>query len=650
VPGGDEQMLGEQGAGGFMSPRALMVGSLLVGLCGVAGPYLTLYLQSSRMFADYHTGGASFCLFALLILFNFGVGLLLPWLRFRASELMAMGAMMLTGGAIVTSGLVAYFIPAISSVYYRANASNQWKELLWDELPDWLSPLDPNGAAIGIKNFWEGVPAGEPIPWGIWVGPLAKWGIFLMALFAVMVAIMVIMRKQWVDYEHLSFPIAQVPAELCLAAESGRANNILTSKTFWIGLGTTFALASSGALGTYIGTFPFFRLREWIEFAPGPWRLPIYLDLVVMGLVFLIPNRVAFTVWFVALVSWFIRSFLQAYNLALPNAEMYSGEMNHVAMGATAVFVFASLWLSREHLKRAVKCAFWKGERDYDAGEPSSYRTAFIVVFVGMIVTVVWLHVAGLPWYYGIFLILVTLAVYYAMARVVAQCGLPAVSPPIYPHMFVASLFGSAYLPNRSLAVMGMHYGWHFDMRNSAMSGSAHGMYLAERRRSGLFWVLLWSLLIAYVTAAVTAVWVSYRHGGLNMDGWFFGNFPRIPWVWAQYAINQPEGPDVARMFWAGGGAVLMTLLIWAQRTLFWWPLHPVGLLICSSHMVYFFWASVFAAWLIKVLVIAVGGYTAFRIGRRVFIGMVMGYFVAGGFWAIIDVLTQTTGDAVFYI
>ena len=45
-------------------------------------------------------------------------------------------------------------------------------------------------------------------------------------------------------------------------------------------------------------------------------------------------------------------------------------------MGALLVFFFASLWLARGHLGRMLRCALGRGERGYDAGEPTPYRVA----------------------------------------------------------------------------------------------------------------------------------------------------------------------------------------------------------------------------------------------------------------------------------
>ena len=242
---------------------------------------------------------------------------------------------------------------------------------MWQYLPAWASPKDPNGGIVAIHKFWAGLPAGEPIP-GPWFKPLALWGVMLMALFTALMAMMVIMRKQWVDYEHLSFPIAQVPMELCAAAEPESGPSILHSPAFWIGVGLSVVLASAGGASHYLGGTSEYRIRETLDLGGPAWQLPIYLDVVVGGLVFLIPNRVAFSVWSVALVAWFLRSFMTAYNLTLPDGEIYGGETNQVAMGGTIVFVISSIWLSRGHLIRAWRCALGTGDKGYDRGEATS--------------------------------------------------------------------------------------------------------------------------------------------------------------------------------------------------------------------------------------------------------------------------------------
>ena len=61
-----------------------------------------------------------------------------------------------------------------------------------------------------VTSFFEGLPAGQPVPWRWWIIPLFWWSTFYIAMFLVGASIIVILRKQWVDHERLSFPLAKV--------------------------------------------------------------------------------------------------------------------------------------------------------------------------------------------------------------------------------------------------------------------------------------------------------------------------------------------------------------------------------------------------------------------------------------------------------
>ena len=653
VPPAPDQQPGPAGA---ITVRSVLVGLALCVAIGMLTPYWSFFLMSSRMFEDYHMAGAAFFLFILLIVCNVCLGRLWRPLAFRAGELMVITAMMLVGGSIVSSGLVAYFIPGMTVPYYQADTANRWADIIQPHLKPWLAPLDPNGSTFAIRKFWLGLNPGEPIPWGPWIMPLALWGVFLLSLFTCMIALMALMRKQWIDHEHLSYPIAQVPAELCAAAEPRSAadgGSILRSTGFWIALALTFLLASAGGVGHYWGKLPPFRVSESIT-GLGPMALPINLQPVVVGLVFLIPNRVAFSVWFLTLLSWGVRSFMLAYSMNMNETMVYgvvgNPNLQHLAAGALLVFFFTSVWLSRGHLGRALRCALGKGERGYDAGEPTSYRIIFITVLLTIAVMLGWLHAAGMTLWFGVLFVLMILVVYYGMARVVAQCGLPSLNSPVVPSTWLASIFGGAALGPQQATMLGSTVAWHADLRNSVMSGAGHGMYLAERRNRGLFWLMVLALVATYVTASAFSVYLGYRHGAVNMDTWFYQNSLPHPWRWTAALIQGNRGPNALGMVWTGAGALIMGALVLAQRSLFWWPIHPVGFLICSSYLVTAWWFSIFMAWLVKVFVVEIGGYGLYRGARRFFIGAVLGYFLAGGMWAFVDMITGSVGNQVFYL
>jgi hypothetical protein len=642
--------------GTLMPPRrfrlglCLLIGCAMAAVIGTAEPYLTVYMQSSYLFTDYHEGGAAFFVVALFLPLNVLLSRLYRSAALSAEELLFITAMMFASGSMVTSGGATHMVPILSSCYYYADSGNHWGDLL-PYMPKWLSPLDPNGGTVAIREWWEGLPAGSMVPWGPWVRPLALWGVYLMAVWAVLTALMTLVRKQWMEHEHLSYPIAQVPAELCEAAAAPRgATSILRQRAFWLGLGLTFCLYSFWGFGHYFWhATGRLSIGAPIDFAPG-YSLSINLNPVVMGLVFLVPNRIAFSVWTMALVSWFYRAFAATNLLSMTGNMPYGGppETQHMVMGALVVFVGASLWYGRVHLWKAMRCALGLGERGYDRGEPASYRTALAALVIGCGVMLVWLHCSGLGFGCSVFYLLGFLLVYYAMARMIAQVGMPSVSAPVQSAPYMANLFGAANLGRTQIVALGYQF-WNADLRNTPAVGTAHGMFLA-RRRYGLFGAMLLSMAVSYAAATFCVVSAGYRHGANTLNIWHIVNASRVPWWWATSLVNENAGFNYSGLAWSGFGAALMGLLVLAQRAFFWWPLHPVSLLIANTHMVIGFWFSIFSAWLAKLMLVGLAGDRAYGKARYFFIGIVMGGFLAGGVWAVVDMFTGSLYNSVFSI
>lgn len=93
-----------------------------------------------------------------------------------------------------------------------------------------------------------------------------------------------------------------------------------------------------------------------------------------------------------------------------------------------------------------------------------------------------------------------------------------------------------------------------------------------------------------------------------------------------------------------------MGLLVFAHRTLFWWPIHPVGFIICSVGWTDRLWLTIFLAWLAKLLLVKFGGGRAYRRARLFFLGMILGQFTVAGVWATVDTFTGAVGNSIFWI
>ena len=59
------------------------------------------------------------------------------------------------------------------------------------------------------KGFFDGLGPGNSVPYG-------AWGVLIGAFSFTAMALMVIVRKRWIEQERLSFPMAQLPLSLIM--------------------------------------------------------------------------------------------------------------------------------------------------------------------------------------------------------------------------------------------------------------------------------------------------------------------------------------------------------------------------------------------------------------------------------------------------
>ena len=94
-----------------------------------------------------------------------------------------------------------------------------------------------------MRWFIEGLPSGQSIPWGAWVIPMFWWLSFFGAVYFIQFCIGVILRKQWVEHERLSFPLLTIPREMVRESESRSLfPAFMKSRLFWIGFAIPFSM------------------------------------------------------------------------------------------------------------------------------------------------------------------------------------------------------------------------------------------------------------------------------------------------------------------------------------------------------------------------------------------------------------------------
>jgi len=214
---------------------------------------------------------------------------------------------------------------------------------------------------------------------------------------------------------------------------------------------------------------------------------------------------------------------------------------------------------------------------------------------------------------------------------------------PVGAQAFTTALSGTAIGP-ANLVSLGLQYSWHGDVQSVFMPSAAHAsrlerLSLGRRRLAG-------ALALAVVTGFVSGMYyllhVCHEYGAGNLVSWYFqagAGIGRMAFSGVLRQLDNPAGPDLTKLFYAGIGAVAYSALALCHYRFHWWPLHPVGLTVAPLWMTRLCAFSVFIAWAAKASLLRYGGIHAYRRGRPFVVGLAAGFFVGVGVSFAVDVI-----------
>ena len=631
---------------------AMLTGLGLCALISVGLPYGEFVIKGTRLGLSSSTPAAFFLLFWLVALVQPLLGLVRRHWAFNRAELLLITAMMMLATAIPSRGFTGAAIPAISSVLYYATPENNWVELLLPHIPTSLIVQDE----VAIKQFYEGLPRGQSIPWGAWVGPLSWWLFFMAAFYLVLICAMVIMRRQWMDHERLLYPLVQVPLGMIEdGPRPARLKPFLRNPIMWAGFAVPAILNTINSFSHYYEFAPRVDLNLPLSLGHDAVVLRIRLNYLMMGLAYFINTGISGSLWFFYLLAkaqeWacatlgvFTTEQLDAFSHAGPT----TGMLSHQSMGAMIALVVLGLWTARGHLK-----AVWQQARagGSAAGELLSYRTAVGGLVVGLAVMGLWLWQTGLPWWAVVLFLGAAFAIFFALTRVIVEAGLSSAVEGLSGAGFVVSGVGSTALGATGMMALGFTLAWAGDLLVFMMAPCANGIRLLHGLKVGprrVLAMLAAALVIGLLGSIYATLNLGYQYGALNLHRQYFsGLFALEPFRFAARFIETPTGPYWLGWLWNGVGAAVMALLLWARHHLLWWPLHPIGYVTSGTWILGNIWFSIFLAWLIKSVVLKYMGPGGYRSTRWFFLGVILGQFASGGAWLVVDGFTGMTGNVI---
>jgi hypothetical protein len=644
---------------GAVTVRSLVCGGLLSAVLGVAAPYENLLVSASPMHLDYSTPAAVFFFLLFLLIINPAAALLRWRWRFSGAELATVYIMAAVACTLPTEGLVAKLLPRISAGTYFSTPENGWAEQILPFVPEWLRVTDPQA----VKWFFEGLPAGTPLPWHAWLAPLLGWVPMLLAAYGAMICLMVLVRRQWIEHERLTFPLAQVPISMIGESGDEDASHLLSdffrSPAAWIGMLLPVLQYSLRALHNYYPSVPEgLPISQYFYFWDGNFQLRWSISHAVVGFGFLLSTKLGFSMWFLGLLTTLERAILLNYGIpgtqSVQGIALGSSYLAYQGFGALMVLAASALWVARPHLRLVWRKVVTGTDEINDDDEILSYRQAAALLIASTVTMCVWLYASGMTWWLPPFLVVITLGVMFGLTRIVAEGGLAVTKAPLYPVDAAIGSVGSSTLGHANLGAMGIAFPWGDAMRMTLMAAVIHGLRLAEHyvtvHRRRLFFAIIIAIVTAAVAAVTTILLVGYEHGALNLSVWFFGQgTATAPYTFTSYHVANPTDASWDFFGVAGLGGAAQWFLTLASKRWLWFPIHPIAFPISAMWTTHHLMPSIFIAWLVKTVVLRYGGVTLYRSTRPFFLGLILGHYAAGGLWCVIDAFTGMTGNHLFF-
>ncbi|MFH1567946.1 MAG: DUF6785 family protein [Gemmatimonadota bacterium] len=631
--------------------RAVLVGAGLVGVISIVSPWAVMMVKGSQLTSNAIPIIAVFLLAVV-------VGVVMPLLKaagrhlaFSRAELITVYVMMLVGSVVVTTGFTGSLLSVVTGAQYYETPENNWGGLFVPNFSPWLVP----SSSDAIRLFYEGLPRGMPIPWGAWVRPLTAWTAFILVFYWVILCIGVLLRGQWVDNERLVFPLTRLPLAMLEDADSERRVSwLFKNKLMWLAFAIPLALHSWNSLANYHDAFTPIPLSGSVAVMQGLVGLPFRLNLPILGLAYLMPLNVAFSIWFFFILGRVQLLIFTRLGVQLGTGDVWNSGgqpswMMHEQAGGMVALVAFVLWTARGHFSSLWRQAV--SRQRGAAGEALAPATAFGGLAAGVVFLLYWLTATGLSFYVSFLLLLGSLGVFIALSRIVCEAGIPGCQTPMVPQAFITRGFGPEVLGLKNMTGLGFSTVWIGETAANMMNAVVHGLKLtstetqADRR-------LVWALLVAVVVGLAGSIWftvrLAYTYGGINLNNWYFVGLPQWPFDYMVSVYNAPE-PFLPRLLYTAFGGAFMGVLLLLRHRFIWWPLHPIGFPIANTYtIVSYGWFSIFLAWLLKATILRYGGVPVYRVLLPFFLGLVLGEFSTACMWVFIDGYYGVENNMIF--
>jgi hypothetical protein len=551
-----------------------------------------------------------------------------------SSELICIYVMLVVSSSLSGHDMLQNLFGAIAHAVWYESPSNRWADLFLNEYPKWLTITD--------KEVLRGFYLGDDSPYKLsvlltWAKALSWWTLLIAFLLCVMFGFNALLRRQWTEHERLAFPIIQLPIAM---VHPTIARTFWFNRMMWLGFSIAAFIDIVNGLHELYPSFPYFtyiKLYNWHDLITNrPWSAirPLRTSMYpfAIGLCYLLPLDLSLSCWVFFLVRFAEQLFGAVFGWDQVKGYPF---FNQQAAGSWIAIGLCVLLSLRHSLKTALKKAI---RREDDPEECMPYSLALSLVLIG---------VAGIYWFsfrmgMGWLSTTTFYAIYFtyalAITRVRAELGAPHEIYFAQPRFVIADMFGTSRFSVRELTAINMLHWFNRGYRCHPMPNQMEALKMAQimgiPQRT-----MMKHLAISFPIALLITYWanlhVCYREGAVtrcigfkNWVGWESFN------VLSSWLIS-PQQRQWRNIYWMIGGFVIVLVLRWMRLSFSGFQLHHAGYALAISFAMDYFWFAFLISWMAKYFILRFGGIQAHRKAIPFFLGLILGDYTLGSFWAI---------------
>lgn len=499
---------------------------------------------------------------------------------------------------------------------------------------------------------------GNAVPWGEYAPTIIWWWLIttLPALFAI--SLSVIFRKRWTDYEKVPFPQTMIAHDL-MQGMSGKSERPQWIKLFSLGIVLGFAVQIPIFMtqvfpwfpdiygwrtntcyhgGTYVSPDSplagIAGLTMWGKYPPHAaigYLAPLNIllsFLICYFLLIIIGTQVAYIFGYytgITGVSGCGRAWCSP-----PIGLMYSDPFKWTATGQLGGIVGLSIFMligSRRYIADTVKAALRRLDparmREMETGEVMSYRSAYLMMIISLILFIVFWTASGFSLLGAILMPLTLVLVYWSTTRIYGLVGfavsdganwstflyqglmwrtIPSQRTPEWAaSIWISSEFGADY----------PEMGWGGALFSSFSSYRMASLTGTDNK--GVFRILTLTTILLPLTSIIGSIWVVNTFGvsRTSLGSWYVGNY--------NSRIGVTEGgntPTAAPWIpYAILGIVIVGVLSFLHARFLWWPVDPAGYVLATTMhpLLEGLWLPFLIAWVAKMITLRAGGSKAYE-------------------------------------